>query len=61
LLTINTAQFVPNDLPGGAITITTNPSPPAGEDIVTVTVNVSWTGPKNMPRQLEVTSMRSRF
>lgn len=58
---INTAPFLPADLPGGAIAIVTNPANVVGVQIATVTVVVSWTGPRNMPRTLQMTTMRSQF
>ena len=58
---INTANIVPQALPGGAIVIRTNPANLAGAVVATVTVTVSWIGPKNMPRTLQVTTMRSQF
>lgn len=58
---INTAAFIPQDLPNGAINIQTNPANLAGVQIATVTVIVQWTGTKNMARQLQFTTMRSRF
>ena len=58
---VNTAGFVPPDLPGGVVRITTNPANLLGVAVATVTVTVTWTGPKNMPRSLEVTTMRSQF
>ena len=58
---INTRAFIPRDLPRGAIAIATNPANPAGAAVATVTVTVSWVGPKNMPRTLQVTTMRSQF
>ncbi len=59
--TMNTLPFVPADLPGGAIAITTNPMNPAGVPVATVTVVVSWIGPQNMPRTLQMTTMRSQY
>lgn len=58
---INTVNFVPRDLPGGAVAITTNPANLAGAVVATVTVTVTWLGPKNMPRSLQMTTMRSQF
>ena len=60
---INVASFVPSGLPGGAITITTSSA--TGnlnvDPIATVTINVSWKGPKNMTKNLQLTTMRSRY
>lgn len=58
---ITTDDFVPADLPNGTITILTNPNPVGNAVLATVTVRVGYTGAKNMPRQLEITTMRSRF
>ena len=58
---MSTAGLVPADLPLGAISITTNPTLVTTASIATVTVTVTWTGSKNMPRQLEVTTMRSAY
>ena len=58
---INTAPFVPAELRNGAIAIATNPVNLAGVQIATVTVTVSWNGPRNRPLTLQVTTMRSRF
>ncbi len=58
---MNTANFIPQSLPSGAINIRTNPANLAGVAVATVTVTVSWLGPKNMPRSLQVTTMRSQF
>ncbi len=58
---INTSSFIPASLPSGAMTITTNPVDVTGQQIATVTVAVTWRGPKNRLETLEVTTMRSRF
>lgn len=58
---INTAALVPAGLTGGSITIATNPANLAGVSVATVTVTVSWTGPKNMPRSLQISTMRSMY
>lgn len=58
---IQTAGFIPADLPNGAITITTNPANVSAVTIATVTVTVTWTGPRNRPMTLEITTMRSAF
>ena len=58
---INTSALVPSNLPNGKITITTNPANVQTAQIATVTVNVSWTGPRNSARALAMTTMRSRF
>ena len=58
---INTAQYVPADLRNGAIAIATNPANLAGVQVATITVNVTWNGPRNRPMQYQITTMRSRF
>ena len=58
---INTQGFISADLPGGAIAITTNPANLAGVTVATVTVTVSWRGPKNIPKTLQFTTMRSIY
>ncbi len=58
---INTAALVPPDLPAGAIAITTNPGNLAGAVVATVTITVNWRGPKNMLKNLQVTTMRSIY
>ncbi|OGW80107.1 MAG: hypothetical protein A2Z83_08705 [Omnitrophica bacterium GWA2_52_8] len=59
--TIDPAGFVPVELTNGAIQIITNPFPVGNAPLATITVNVTWTGSRNMPQQLNVTTMRSRF
>ena len=58
---VNTAAYVPADLPNGAIAITTNPANLAGQTVATVTVTVSWLGPRNMNRSLQISTMRSQY
>lgn len=58
---INTAGFIPTGLTNGAVTISTNPANLAGVTIATVTVTVSWTGPRNMARTLRISTMRSIY
>ena len=58
---INTAAFVPAELRNGNIAITTNPANLVGVQIATVTVTVTWFGPRNRPMQFQMTTMRSRF
>jgi Tfp pilus assembly protein PilX len=58
---IVTANFVPNNLPRGAITITTNPVVLTGAQVATVTITVTWRGAANKRGQLEITTMRSRY
>lgn len=58
---ISTASLVPADLTNGSITIATNPANVTGVTIATVTVTVNWTGPKNMARSLQISTMRSVY
>ena len=58
---INTAPYVPGELVNGAIAIATNPANLANVNLATVTVSVSWRGPRNRPYALEVSTMRSRY
>ncbi len=58
---ISTSSYIPTDLPGGAISITTSPSPPTGVDIATVTIRVSWTGSKGRSRTFDLTTMKTRY
>lgn len=58
---INTNNFIPTDLPNGAIAITTNPANLTGVQLATITVSITWTNPKGLPGVLEFTTMRSRF
>ena len=61
LATIDTTDFVPANLPSGAITIGTNPVDVSTSQIATVTITVSWTGARNMQKTLQLSSMKSRF
>ena len=58
---INTTSYIPAGLTNGAITITTNPANVTGLTVATVTVRVSWTGPKNATKQIDFTTMRSSY
>jgi len=58
---INTVQFRPADLPNSNIVIITNPANLAASQLATVTVRVTWTNPKGLAGNFEVTTMRSRF
>ena len=58
---IDTAALIPQDLPNGNITITTNPANLSGAQLATVTVSITWTNPKGLPGAVEFTTMRSRF
>lgn len=58
---INTAQYVPAELSNGAIAITTNPANLSGAAVATVTVTVSWRGPRNRLLSLQLSTMRSAY
>ncbi len=58
---INTAGLIPAELRNGAVVIATNPANLINAQIATVTVTVTWTGVKNMPRAFRITTMRSRY
>ncbi|MBI4971563.1 MAG: hypothetical protein HZC17_06975 [Candidatus Omnitrophica bacterium] len=58
---INTNGMVPADLRNGQIQIATNPANVTNATIATVTVTVSWTGPKGRARSLQVTTQRSKY
>lgn len=58
---MNTVTFRPADLPNANIVITTNPANLAGVTLATVTVRVTWTAPKGLTGNFEVSTMRSRF
>lgn len=61
IASINTAAFIPASLSQGVVTIQTNPAIVATTQIATITVTVSWRGAGNRTRQLQVSTMRSRF
>jgi Tfp pilus assembly protein PilX len=58
---INRAAFIPANLNQGAVAIQTNPAIGAATQIATITVTVSWRGALNRLRQLQVSTMKSRF
>lgn len=58
---INTAGFLPAELKNPSITIATNPANLGGQAIATVTVTVNWLGQRNMPRSLQLSTMRSQY
>ena len=58
---ISTASLIPTGLTNGTIAIATNPANVNGQTIATVTVTVNWTGPKNMPRTLQISTRRSIY
>lgn len=56
------ANFIPAGLQNAAITINTNPGAiNANTPSAVVTVRLTWTGPNNIQRILEISTMRSRF
>ncbi len=61
--TIAPAGFVPAELKNGSIVITTSSATGnlAVDPIATVTVTVTWTGPQNRTRTLQLTTMRSKY
>ena len=61
LLTIDTSTYLPQGLADAAIDLATNPAAPAGQDLVTATVTVSWTGPRGRAMSLRLSTMRSRY
>ena len=60
---INTSPFIPQELRNGAITLNVNSDTGnlATATLATVTISIRWTGPKNIPQRLDITTMRSRF
>ena len=60
---INIAPFIPQELRNGAITLNVNSDTGnlATATLATVTISIRWTGPKNIPQRLDITTMRSRF
>lgn len=58
---ISTASYIPTDLPGASIAITTSPSNLTGVDIATITIRVSWIGSQNRTRTMDVTTMKTRY
>jgi len=58
---INVNNYIPVDLTNGNIVITTNPGNVAAVQIATVTVTVTWIGPKNRAMNLQMSTMKSQF
>lgn len=60
---INTAPFIPQGLRNGAVAMNINSDTGnlATATLATITVTVTWTGPKNIPQRVDITTMRSRF
>lgn len=56
-------DFLPVALRNGNFTIDINSDTGnlGTANIATVTVTLTWTGPKNIPQRLDITTMRSRF
>ena len=60
--TMTTTQYVSADLPSGAVAVMTNPSTiTAATTWATITVNVTWRGPRNRPMSLPITTIKSRY
>ena len=58
---INTGGLVSEDLPDGAIAISTNPANLANQTLATITVTVSWTGANNRTSQFQSSTMKSSY
>ena len=60
---IGLSSFVPSELKNGSISMTTSSATGnlAVDPVATVTVTVSWKGPRNMNETLELTTMRSKY
>ncbi len=60
---INLSNLVPSALKNGAITMATSSATGvlSVDPIATVTVTVSWIGPKNRTETLQLTTMRSKY
>jgi prepilin-type N-terminal cleavage/methylation domain-containing protein len=59
---MSTSSLIPSNLPGGAITITTNPANiTATTTVATITVRVQWLGARNRTESLQISTMRSRY
>ncbi len=60
---ITASSFVPSALKNGSIALNTSSATGnlSVDSIATVTVIVSWTGPKNRPRTFQLTTMRSKY
>lgn len=61
LTAIDEEEFAPADLQEGQVEIATNPAVITAQDLLaTVTVTVTWNGPRNRESSLEVSTMKSR-
>ena len=58
---IDTSALVSGNLPGGAITITSNPANLANQTLATFTVTVAWTGANNRAQTFQVTTQKSSY
>jgi len=58
---IITTPYIPADLPGATIALTTSPGNLAGVDIATITIRVSWTGSQGRPRTMDLTTLKTRY
>ena len=61
ITSINTTSMVPTGLTNGQVSYALNPSNLNGVSVATVSVTVTWTGPKNMSRNLTISTMRSIY
>jgi type II secretory pathway pseudopilin PulG len=59
--TIRVADYIPQNLCRGNVTLLTNPSTIGSSQLATITVRVSWVGSNNRPQSLDVTTMRSNL
>ena len=59
---ITTSTYIPSDLPGASIAITSSPSGSlTGVDIATITVRVSYTGSMGRSRTVDLTTVKTRY
>ena len=61
IATIRVADYIPQNLCRGNVTLLTNPSTIGSSQLATITVRVSWVGSNNRPQTLDVTTMRSNL
>ncbi len=54
-------NFLSADLPNGNVAIVTNPINLNGAQIATITVNVTWVGPRGRALNLQISTMKSVF
>jgi type II secretory pathway pseudopilin PulG len=58
---IRVADYIPQNLCRGNVTLLSNPATIGSAQLATVTVRVSWMGSNNRPQTLDVTTMRSNL